>query len=134
MPTVQIFTGFRAEKRWGGVSFVSLPESSLAHIGGGCSRMERSKAIAQTCAFSPPPPGWLDRIWGAGPPSPCGEPGPARSLRRLPAAEGGAPLGPAPSSLPPLLSLLGQKLGPRGGSSSCLPSKAEAPLGYGRGG
>ena len=35
MPTVQIFTGFRAEKRWGGVSFFSLPESSLAHIGGG---------------------------------------------------------------------------------------------------
>lgn len=42
---------------------------------------------------------------------------------------GGASSSPAPSFLPPLLSLLGQKLGPRGGSSCRLRSNTEALLG-----
>lgn len=74
--------------------------------------MEPSEAIAQTCALSPPPPGWLDRIWGAGPPSPCGEPGPARSLRRLPAAVGGAPWAPPPPSSRPCSACWGRSWGP----------------------
>ena len=95
--------------------------------------MERSEAVAQTCAFSTP--ARLARPYlGGRPPLSLRRARAGALTAQTPRCSGRSPLGPSPSSLPPLLSLLGQKLGPRGGSSSCLPSKAEAPLGYGRGG
>lgn len=124
MPVVQKFKRF-VDKVWGPVFFFTCGFTTQhGGSGVGCGK-------AHPAAIYSPRLGQVGQALpeGPSPPSPCGEPGPASAVRRLPAAVGGASSGSAPSFQSPLLSLLGQKLGPCGGSSCRLQTKAEAPPG-----
>lgn len=96
---------YRARGLWGGV----LQSPSPSHL------------------LDSPRPGWPTVPGGARPPFSLRRARLESAMRRLPAAVGRASSGPPHSSHSVLLSLLGQKLGPRGGSS-CGLGRRPRPL------